>query len=35
MRLRISMLGIKVGNSLDFFWIFFFGFGCYRYRRRY
>jgi hypothetical protein len=34
-RLRVSMLGIEIRNSLNFFWIFFFGFGCYWYSRRY
>jgi hypothetical protein len=34
-RLWISMLGVEIRNSLDFFWVFFFAFRCYRYSRRY
>jgi hypothetical protein len=30
---RISMLKIEVSNSLNFLWIFFFGFGCWYSRR--
>jgi hypothetical protein len=34
-RLRFSMLGVKIRNSLDFLWFFFFSFRCYRCSRRY
>jgi hypothetical protein len=29
------MLGVETGNSLNFLWVFFFAFRCYRYSRRY
>jgi hypothetical protein len=29
------MLGVKIRNSLDFLWFFFFAFRCYGYNRRY
>jgi hypothetical protein len=31
----VSMLGVEIGNSLDFLWVFFFAFRGYRYSRRY
>jgi hypothetical protein len=31
----VSMLGIEIGNFLDFLRVFFFAFRCYRYSRRY
>jgi hypothetical protein len=31
----ISMLGVEIGNSLDFLRVFFFAFRCYWYSRRY
>jgi hypothetical protein len=29
------MLGVKIRNSFDFLWFFFFAFRCYRYSRGY
>jgi hypothetical protein len=34
-RFWVSMLRVKIGNSLDFLWVFFFAFRGYRYSRRY
>jgi hypothetical protein len=34
-RLWVSMLGVEIRNSLDFLWVFFFTFSCFRYSRRY
>jgi hypothetical protein len=34
-RFWVSMLGVEIGNSLDFLWVFFSTFRYYRYRRRY
>jgi hypothetical protein len=31
----VSMLGIKIGNSFNFLWVFFSTFRYYRYSRRY
>jgi hypothetical protein len=32
-RLWVSMLGVKIRNSLDFLWFFFFTLRCFRYNR--
>jgi hypothetical protein len=34
-RLWVSVLGVEIRNSLDFLWVFFFTFRCFRYSRRY
>jgi hypothetical protein len=34
-RLWVSVLGIEIRNSLDFLWVFFFAFRCFRYSSRY
>jgi hypothetical protein len=34
-RLWVSVLGVEIINSLDFLWVFFFAFKCYRYNRGY
>jgi hypothetical protein len=34
-RLWVSMLRVEIRNSLNFLWVFFFAFRCYRYNRRY
>jgi hypothetical protein len=34
-RFWVSMLGVKIRNSLDFLWVFFSTFRGYRYSRRY
>jgi hypothetical protein len=34
-RLWVSVLEVEIRNSLDFLWVFFFAFRCFRYSRRY
>jgi hypothetical protein len=33
-RLWVSVLGVEIRNSLNFFWFFFFTFRCFTYSRR-
>jgi hypothetical protein len=33
-RLWVYVLGVEIRNSLNFLWVFFFAFRCYRYSRR-